>query len=89
MSQPVENDNEDLVFGGLVADSSPSPLELVERQETEEESAASIYACVRDIVVKMRTSKEQKERFLRELLERVFVGYTYEQVRRMAGGCYE
>lgn len=89
LSQPVENDNEDLVFGGLVADSSPSPLELVERQETEEESAASIYACVRDIVVKMRTSKEQKERFLRELLERVFVGYTYEQVRRMAGGCYE
>ncbi len=83
--QPIGKDGESMTLGGIIADSSPSPLELVERQETEEESAASIYACVCGVIGKMRTSEEQKEKFLRELVEYVFVGYTLEQVRHLAG----
>lgn len=75
-----------LTLADVLPDGAPSPLDLVESAETVEESAPEIFACLSDIVRRgkpccdVATSED-----LRALVEYVFAGYTFAQIKRFAG----
>lgn len=86
VDSPAFADDDGGTLADFIPDRAPSPLERVEQAETVEESAPEILACLSD-VLKRSKGACGTESTLRAVVEYVFAGYTFAQVKRFAGVC--
>ena len=83
---PAFADDDGGTLADFIPDRAPSPLERVEQAETVEESAPEILACLSD-VLKRGKGACGTESTLRAVVEYVFAGYTFAQIKHFAGVC--
>lgn len=81
-------DEDGYTLGDKLADGNDL-AESVERAEMAKETALEMFNLLREMLREKNKEKKfgaEEERGLREMLEYIFVGYTYEQIRQYARG---
>lgn len=81
-------DEDGYTLGDKLADENDL-AESVERAEIARETAPEMFNLLREMLREKNKEKKfraEEERGLREMLEYIFVGYTYEQIRQYARG---
>lgn len=84
----LSDDDDGFTLGSMLADEN-SLEESVERAEIAREIAPEMFNLLREMLREKNKEKKfgaEEERGLREMLEYIFVGYTYEQIRQYARG---
>lgn len=84
LDEPLQETDE-RTLAAVIPDRSPSPLERMEQAESIEERAPEIFACLSDLIGRRKTATRYKARDLRAVVEYVFAGYSYIQIKRLAG----